>query len=153
MYNLKMNEEKTKLVKFSRRKQQLDEKQETFDFLGFTFYMGKSRRGKYLIKVKTKSKSIKAKLKKVNEWAREIRNKHTLNEIMEKAASKLRGHIQYYGVTFNFASVSKFAWQVRRILFKWINRRSQRKSFTEEQFSKYLDSIKFPKPKICFDLF
>jgi RNA-directed DNA polymerase len=152
-YKLKMNEEKTKLVKFSKRKEQQGERQETFDFLGFTFYIGRSRRGKIIPKVKTKGKTLRAKLKKVNIWAKEIRNKFTLNNIMKKAAVKLGGHIQYYGVSHNSRSVNIFTMEVTRILFKWLNRRSQRKSFTWEQFQKYLEKSKFPKARICHSLF
>ena len=152
-FNLRMNEEKTKLVKFSKRKQQQGEKQETFDFLGFTFYIGKSLRGKAIPKVKTRGKTLRAKLKKVNSWAKEIRNKFTMNNIMKKAAVKLSGHIRYYGVSHNSAGVCTFVLQVKRILFKWLNRRSQRKSFTWEQFKAYLDKIKFPEAKIHHRLF
>ena len=81
-YGLKMNADKTKLVKFSRRRQKT-ETQETFNFLGFTFYLGKSRKGYYLVKLKTNGKRFRSKLKKVNEWARSIRNKTTLQEIMK----------------------------------------------------------------------
>jgi RNA-directed DNA polymerase len=152
-YNLKMNEDKTKLVKFSKRKQQQGEDQETFDFLGFTFYLGESRGGKLVPKVKTRGITFRAKLKKVNVWAKEIRNQYTMNNIMKKAASKLRGHIQYYGVSHNSAAIETFVMQVRRILFKWLNRRSQRKSFTWDQFQAYLDRVKFPKARICHYLF
>jgi len=72
---------------------------------------------------------------------------------MKTAAAKLRGHIQYYGVSHNFKTVDNFACKVRRILFKWLNRRSQRKSFNWEQFQKYLDLIKFPQAKIYHKLF
>ena len=126
-YGLKMNEEKTKLVKFSKRKQKRGEAQETFDFLGFTFYIGKSRKGYLLIKLKTSCKRLRSKLKKVNEWARSIRNKIPLKEIMRIACAKARGHIQYYGVSHNFAEVAGFVYRVTGILFKWLNRRSQRK--------------------------
>jgi RNA-directed DNA polymerase len=152
-YELKMNEEKTKLVKFSIRKQKRGERQETFDFLGFTFYIGKSRKGFYLIKVKTIGKRFRSKLKKVNEWARTIRNKTSLKEIMKIAAAKTRGHIQYYGVSHNFSKVNIFILKVKRILFKWLNRRSQRKSFIWEKFQMLLDRINFPKAKICHKLF
>jgi hypothetical protein len=152
-FKLKMNEEKTKLVKFSRQKQSQGEAQETFDFLGFTFYLGKSRQGKILTKVKTKGKSLRVKLKKVNEWARANRNKYTMNNLMKTATAKLRGHIQYYGVSHNFRSVSTFVRDAERILFKWLNRRSQRKSFTWIQYRAYLSRINFPKAKICYVLF
>lgn len=152
-YGLKMNEEKTKLVKFSLSKQKQGESQETFDFLGFTFYIGKSRKGYFLVKMKTIGKRFRSKLKKVNEWARAMRNKASLNQIMKTAASKVRGHVQYYGVSHNYKSVSSFVCKVTRILFKWLNRRSQRKSFIWEKFKMLLDRISFPKAKICHKLF
>ncbi len=152
-YGLKMNEEKTKLVKFSNPKQKRNEPQETFDFLGFTFYIGKSRKGFHIIKVKTNGKRFRSKLKKVNEWARAIRNKTSLKQIMKVAAAKARGHIQYYGVSFNLTKVNSFIYRVTKILFKWVNRRSQRKSFMWEKFLLLLDSVNFPKAKICNKLF
>jgi RNA-directed DNA polymerase len=151
-YGLKMNEGKTKLVKFSKRKQRT-EAQETFDFLGFTFYIGKSRKGYYLVKLKTNGKRYRSKLKKVNEWSRSIRNKKPLKQIMKTAAAKMRGHIQYYGVSHNFVSVNNFIKATVEILFRWLNRRSQRKSFIWGQFQKLLDRIDFPKAKIHHKLF
>lgn len=152
-YGLKMNEDKTKLVKFSRSKQRQGEKQETFNFLGFTFYYAKAQKGYYLVKVKTNGKRFRCKLKKVNEWARTIRNKVRQNEIMKTAAAKVRGHVQYYGISYNSAAVNEFIYHVIRILFKWLNRRSQRKSFAWKQFQKFLNRIKFPGAKICHKLF
>jgi RNA-directed DNA polymerase len=152
-YGLKMNEDKTKLVKFSKSKQRHGEKQETFDFLGFTFYYAKSHKGYYLVKMKTNGKRFRTKLKKVNDWARAIKNEVPLKQIMKTAAAKARGHIQYYGISHNFVAVDKFLYHVKRILFKWLNRRSQRKSFEWEQFQKFLTRIKFPQAKICHKLF
>jgi group II intron reverse transcriptase/maturase len=151
-YGLSMNEKKTKLVKFSKRKQR-SEAQETFDFLGFTFYLGKARKGYYLVKVKTSGKRLRSKLKKVNDWARNIKNKTSLKQIMKTASAKVRGHVQYYGVSHNSANVGSFVDKVKIILFKWLNRRSQRKSFSWENFRIYLSRIDFPKAKICHKLF
>ena len=89
-YGLKMNEAKTRLVKFSKREQRKGNRQETFDFLGFTFYYGKSRKGYYLVQLKTSKKRRYSKLKKANEWARAIRNRISLNQIMKIAAAKVR---------------------------------------------------------------
>lgn len=152
-YGLKMNEDKTKLVRFSRRKREQGEAQDTFNFLGFTFYYGKTRKGNYVVKVKTDGNRFRSKLKKVNDWARTIRNRMPLKEVVKLAIAKIRGHIQYYGVSFNHAAVSKFIYRVERILFKWLNRRSQRKSFVWEQFRKFLDSVKFPRAQIHHKLF
>lgn len=152
-YGLKMNEEKTKLVPFSKRKQKLGEDQGTFDFLGFTFYLGKTRKGFYVVKVKTNGKRFRAKLKKVNDWARAIRNKLSMKQLMKTAAAKLRGHVQYYGVSHNYRAVEDFVYMTKRIMFKWLNRRSQRKSFNWEQFQEFLIRVNFPGAKICHKLF
>jgi len=152
-YGLKMNDDKTKLVKFSKRQNRQGTKQETFDFLGFTFYLGKSRKGFFVVKVKTSGKRFNSKLKKANDWARSIRNKIPLKEIMKIAAAKVRGHVQYYGVSHNCKAVNTFIFKVTRIIFKWLNRRSQRKSFCWERFYMYLGRINFSKAKICHRLF
>lgn len=152
-YSLIMNKDKTSLVKFSKRQWRLGIKQETFDFLGFTFYLGKSRKGTCLVKVKTCGKRFRSKLKKANEWARAIRNRIPLKQIMKIAATKVRGHVQYYGISFNLEMVEIFVDKITRILFKWLNRRSQRKAFNWDKFRQYLDRTRFPKAKICHKLF
>lgn len=77
-YKLTLNKEKTKLVSFSKRAYTRGEKQGTFDFLGFTFYFGKTQKGNTIAKLKTNGKRKRAKLKNVNRWAKEIRNKYPL---------------------------------------------------------------------------
>jgi RNA-directed DNA polymerase len=147
-YKLKLNEEKTKMVKFSKRKLYQGVKQETFDFLGFTWYLGKSRKGKIIPKVKSSGKRIRAKLKKVNDWCKDIRNKYKLPIIWTTFCSKLRGHIQYYGVSHNGKAVNGFIWKAVKIMFKWLNRRSQKKSFNWEQFTLFIARHPLPKVKI-----
>jgi len=152
-YKLKLNEEKTRMVNFSRRRANDGIKQETFDFLGFTFYFGKSRSGRYTVKLKTNGKRFRAKLKRVNEWARKVRNKLALKEIWGIFCSKLRGHVQYYGVSFNTNRVSEFLHQAKRIMFKWLNRCSQRKSFNWKQFTLFVNKFPLPVVKVHHKLF
>lgn len=133
-YKLKLNEDKTKLVEFSKKKARKGEQQGSFNFLGFTFYLGRSSKGIVIPKLKTNGKRMRAKLKKVNLWARETRNRVDLNTMWKIAKAKLRGHIQYYGVSFNTRQIEIFRGRVRGILFKWINRRSERRSMTWEEF-------------------
>jgi hypothetical protein len=71
----------------------------------------------YLIKLKTIGKRFRAQLKKANDWAKANRNKYSLRQLM-KAAAKIRGHVQYYGVFHNYNTVEVFVWKVLRILFK-----------------------------------
>jgi len=151
-YNLSLNEEKTKVVNFSKAVYRSKIKQGGFDFLGFTFYLGKSRKGYIISKVKTSGKRMSSKLKKVNDWCKAIRNKHKLPIIWQKFCIKLEGHIRYYGVSFNGYAIANFLHRARAIMFKWLNRRSQRKSFTWDKFQLFLDKNPLPKVKIWHSL-
>ena len=96
---------------------------------------------------------MRTKLKKVKEWIKEIKDRKPLKEIWKTFAAKLRGHINYYGVSHNAENVSKFLHEATKIVFKWLNRRSQRKSFTWEQFAKYIKTHPLPTVKIVHRLF
>jgi RNA-directed DNA polymerase len=152
-YKLQLNEEKTKLVPFNKRQAALGIKQGTFDFLGFTFYLGKSRSGRSIPKLKTRAKSVRTKLNRVTEWAKQIRNKIPLKEIWKVFCMKMRGHIQYYGVSFNIEKVRDFMYEGTRIMFKWLNRRSQRKSFSWEKFNLFIKMNPLPEARIVHRLF
>ena len=152
-FKLRLNEEKTKLVSFDKIKASQGIEQGTFDFLGFTFYLRKSVRGKYVPKLKTKSKGVKTKLKRVTEWWRQNRNLKRLRDLWGIFISKMRGHIQYFGVSHNIRHVDHFIRGATRIAFNWLNRRSQRKSFTWEQFNKFIKMYPLPKVKVVHRLF
>ena len=152
-FKLKLNEEKTTVTSFSRRKYEDGKKQGVFHFLGFTFYWGRSRKGRAIPKVETRGKSLRSKLKSVNEWARQIRNKYRLSHIWKIFGSKIRGHIQYFGVSFNTGRVEYFVHKAVKTLFKWLNRRSQRKSFNWEKFSLFVEKNPLPKIKVYHPFF
>ncbi len=152
-FGLKMNEDKTKLVKFSKSQSAKGILQETFDFLGFTFYIGRSKRGKALVKLKTCGKRLRSKLKKVNEWARMNRSRYKLDELWQRFIARMRGHIHYFGVSFNMKAVSKYVYKSTQIMFKWLNRRSQRKSFTWEEFNLLLQRCPLPDVVVKHRLF
>ena len=152
-YKLILNEEKTKMVKFSRVKVQQGIHQETFNFLGFTFYWGKTRKGIVVPKLKTSSKTMDTKLKKVTEWIKNIRSKAKMKEIWGTFCAKVRGHTQYYGVSFNSKQIQKFHWEATGIVYKWLNRRSQKKSFSWEKFLQFMERFPLPKARIYHALF
>jgi len=152
-FNLQLNAEKTKLVSFSKWAYYSDNKPGVFDFLGFTFYWGRSRKGRLIPKVKTSGKRFRSKLKNVNEWGRKVRNKYPQAIIWKIFRQKLDGHIRYYGVSHNIKSVINFRDKARRILFKHLNRRSQRKSCNWEKFERYEKLFPLPKARICHALF
>jgi RNA-directed DNA polymerase len=152
-HDLGLNEEKTKMVSFSKKGLANGERQGTFDFLGFTFYLGKSRKGHVIPKIKTVGKRLRGKLKAMDDWCKMIRNRLELNQIWLRFCAKLEGHIRYFGVSHNVRSVSVYIFQSCRLLYKWLNRRSQRKSFNWETFSSFLKLKGLPRARICHRLF
>lgn len=149
-YKLSLNEDKTHLVKFDKGDRR---KSGTFDFLGFTFYIGLSRQGVVIPKLKSCGKRLRVKLKGVNQWCKANRNKVRFRELWERFCRKLRGHIQYYGVSFNVQAVYRFTRQALRLFLKWINRRSQRRSMNNDQFKLFLTNYPAPMVRIYHRLF
>lgn len=153
-FKLKLNEMKTKMVKFSKLAYvQKRHKPESFDFLGFTFYWGRTRTGSAIPKVKSSGKRMRSKLKKVNAWAKAVRNEHEILTIWSLFCKKIGGHIRYYGVSFNSEQVEKFLFQSTAIMFRWLNRRSQRKSFTWDAFQEFIKVNPLPKVKVWHALY
>lgn len=152
-YKLELNEEKTSMVSFSKRNFRRDIKQGSFEFLGFRFYLGMTLKGATIPKVKTSGKRFRSKLNNVKTWARKIRNKIPLGEIWKTFCAKLSGHVQYYSVSFNTKMVAKFIHETRKIIFKWLNRRSQRKSFDWNKFILFVKKHPLPNAKVVHRLF
>lgn len=156
-FGLELAEDKTKIILFGKQewnqhKQRGQGKPETFDFLGFTHYCSQSQKGFFRVKRKTSRKKFRASLTRIKEWVRDNRTMQTV-EIIENLQKKLAGHYQYFGITDNIAMLSKYRYEVERILFKWLNRRSQKKSYTWQRFAKLLAFFPLPKPKIYVDIF
>ena len=149
-FKLKLNKDKTKIIVFNRFEK---ENSKSFDFLGFTFYLGSTKHGMIVPKLKSCGKKLRSKLTKVNLWCKENRNTKPLRELWKSLCRKLSGHAQYYGVSFNYKAVQGFIFKSVKIFFKWINRRSQRKSMNIDQFRLFLSKFPPPKPKICHRLF
>lgn len=152
-FKLQLNEDKTKLVSFSKREFGNGIKQDTFDFLGFTFYLGKSEAGRVMPKLKTRAKTIRTKLKKVKEWVRKFKNEVPLKEIWKTLGTKLKGHIAYYGVSHNVEGVNQFIRGTKWVMFKWLNRRSQRKSLSWKKYLFFIEANPFPKARVVHPLF
>lgn len=151
-YKLKLNEEKTTMVEFSRHRYVQGDKTGSFDFLGFTFYWGKTLRGSAVPKVKSSGKRLRSKLKRVNEWAKGLRNQYMTLNFWGRFCSKIAGHIRYFGVSFNIRGVKRFIHRATRIMFKWLNRRSQRKSLTWKRFDAFMQEYPLPKVRIWHPL-
>lgn len=152
-FKLKLNKEKTKVVPFSKAKARRGIRQGTFDFLGFTFHLGRSKRGTIVPKVKTAKKRFVTKMKRITKWAKKNRNKYKLKQLWKTFCAKLRGHIQYYGVSHNYEQVIDFVEKSKKIFYKWINRRSQKKSMNWEKFNRFCEKHPLPAVEIKHRLF
>jgi len=107
-FKLELNDRKTHLVSFSKVQTRKGIKQGVFDFLGFTFYLGRSRKGNVIPKVKTSGKRLRSKLTNVNLWARKVRNMARLPVIWKTFQAKMAGHIRYYArVLHKFISLAR----------------------------------------------
>jgi RNA-directed DNA polymerase len=156
-FGLEVEDSKTKIVELGRyaaeNARKRGQKAGTFDFLGFTHYCSKTRDGKrFRMKRKTSKKKFTAKLKEFKEFLKGSRTLPT-RVLMAKVQSKLRGHYNYYGVTDNSPGISRFYYEVERLLFKWLNRRGKRKCLNWDKFKLMLKHYSLPKPKIKVCLF
>lgn len=158
-YGLSLAEEKTKILEFGRfaaenRKKSGEGKPETFDFLGFTFYCGMDGKKRFFrCRVRTSKKKYRSKVLKMKEWIKRHRMM-PVEELVRKINEKLAGHYQYYGVTDNMREIKGFQNATKWLLFKWLNRRSQRRSYSQNDF--FIGLLRtFPilEPKIRVSLF
>jgi group II intron reverse transcriptase/maturase len=160
-FGLKVSEAKSRTIEFGRKSwlkaqaglsacdaQAGENKPGTFDFLGFTHYCGKTRRGKFKVAKKTAKKKLRQKLKAMNQWLKRIRNAVEMKVWWKTLCRKLVGHYRYYGVSGNMEGLKRYYWRTLRLTFKWVNRRSQKKSYTWEKFRRVLAWNPLPKPKI-----
>lgn len=146
-YGLELNEEKTNVIRFERNEQN------TFDFLGFTFYWGKKRKGKSQpLKIKTRQKTLHKKIREFDYWIKSVRSQMKLKEIWELTRAKLVGHFNYYGYADNQAKLSQFRYEAVKSLYKWLNRRSQKRSFNWEQFKRKLYYNRIPRTPAMSEL-
>ena len=120
--------------------------------MGFTFYCGRSRKGMPYIMPKTSSKKFRQKIRDIKVWIYANRDQ-SLKKLMGMLNLKLVGHYRYYGISFNGRMISNYKQQVRELLFKVLNRRSDRKSYTREGFIEMLKYYPLAMPKIYVSLF
>ena len=143
-FGLELADEKTKIIRFSRFEQS---ESYSFDFLGFEFRWGLSRNGKSIITRRTTRSKLRKSIKAVTIWCKENRHKR-IKTIVKMLNSKLRGYFNYYGVIGNSKGISQFYDETIKALYKWLNRRSQRRSFTRDEFKTKMKWYGLIKPKV-----
>lgn len=143
-YKLHLHPGKTKVIDLNRTIRGA----RSYDFLGFTHYMGKTQQGKLVLKRKTSRKKLTMAIRKTADWIKGNRHKK-MKELIHGVNLKLRGHYAYYGVTFNTRSLSLYYRQVERLLHKWLNRRGGKSNWPWERYVQLTrDWIPLVKPKI-----
>ena len=144
-FGLEVAQEKTNLLRFSRQDWR---KNGTFEFLGFEFRWGWGRWGKPALKRRTSRKKYRASLASFQQWCR----KHCRmrkDRFFAALNAKLRGYYHYYGIRGNFESIDDFFYQVTRMLYRQLNRRSQRRSYNWKGFAELIKVFKLERPHIC----
>ena len=143
-YGLEVAPEKTKTIRFGRNGGSYNGR---FDFLGFEYRWEPDRQGRPTVKRRTARKKLQGAVERMGEWLRTHRHRK-LPELMKTLAAKLRGHWNYYGVIGNSQSLSQYEYQVHGLLYKWLNRRSQKRSYTWKALNRLLERFSVPRPRI-----
>lgn len=144
-YNLEVAEEKTKILRFSRFQPGLKNR---FCFLSFEFYWDSDKQGKPRLFRRTGRKRLQTAKQKLTDYIKEKRHMRT-SLLLNSLIRKLRGHYNYFGVVGNLAGLYAVKDHVMKLLYKWLNRRSGRKSFTWERLKHTLSFNPLPVPVCC----
>ena len=140
-YNLEMNVEKSRKIDFSIKSGNV------FHFTNFTFYWSTDRGSlKKRLRVKTRRERLNIAIVEVNTWLKLNRNRYTTDKIWNHIKSILRGHFNYFGLGCNRPKLVHFYFAVNGLLYKWLNRRSQRKSINGAKFKRMLLRNPLPFP-------
>lgn len=143
-FGLELALDKTKTLRFGRHGGRHNGR---FDFLGFEFRWENSRAGRPVVKRRTAPKKLRAAVARFTEWMRSHRH-DKLGELMETLRFKLRGHWNYYGLIGNSKSLHQYWQQTTRLVFKWLNRRGQRRSYRWRSFGRMLDRFGIHHPRL-----
>jgi group II intron reverse transcriptase/maturase len=148
-FGLALHPDKTRLLPFRRPPagQKGGKGPATFDFLGFTLYWARTRKGRWGMHCKTRSASLRRIIQSVYDWCR--RHRHSSVKAQHAALTRrIQGHFNYFGVSGNFRSLLLVIEQAKRSWYKWLCRRSQRKRLTWERFADLLRDFPLPRPRI-----
>jgi group II intron reverse transcriptase/maturase len=151
-YGLRLHPDKTRLVRFVRPAYRgpsggWSGRRQSFDFLGFTFHWGKSRRGANIVRTKTAKDRFARSVRAVGHWCRANRHR-PVAEQRRALSAKLRGHYRYYGQRGNHRDLHRFYRQVQRVWRKWLDRRSWRGRMPWPRFQALLQLHPLAPPRI-----
>lgn len=156
-YGLTIHPDKTKLVPFVKPARQDDgapprSRLGTFDFLGFTHYWGRSRKGNWIVKRQTASSRLRRAIKTMALWCRRERHQ-PLDEQHRTLSRKLRGHYAYYGITGNFRALACFRRAVSKLWRQWLSRRSWAARLSWDRYLRLLEQFPLPPPLVVHSVY
>jgi group II intron reverse transcriptase/maturase len=157
-YGLTIHPEKTRLVPFTpppvRAMDNGPEGAEpgTFDFLGFTHYWGRSRKGNWIVKRQTAASRFRRAIMRVAEWCR-VHRHQPIQEQHTVLSQKLRGHYGYFGITGNYQFLARFHYVVRGLWRKWLSRRSWAGRLSWEVFCLLVGRYPLPPPRAVHSVY
>lgn len=150
-FGLTLHAEKTKLIEFGRFAEvncrNKGRKPPTFEFLGFVFFGGRTRNGKYSVMVKTVSKRLGRKLNEIRQWCKAHRHDPAWEQ-NSHLGQVMKGHYNYYGRQGNLRSLAQFSRGVERAWKYWLGRRGQGQRYSWRHFQSILRRYPLPRPNI-----
>lgn len=156
-FGLELSAEKTRVIPFGRyareNARRRGKKPPSFDFLGFTHFNDRTRKGYYKLGRSTSAKKFREKLQGIKEWVKKERYMMSLREWWPIFKAKLLGHQRYYGVSGNCASVRAFTREALYIVSKWVSRMSQKRLKALVRFWTFVKHNPLPTPKIYVNLY
>lgn len=141
-FGLRLSPTKTRRLVFSRE----GDGKASFDFLGFEYRWGQDRQGRPHLKRRTARKSLWASLRRFTDWCRSNRHRR-LGDLFGELNRKLAGYYRYFGIYGNHPSLRQFHTAAVRTLYKWLNRRSQPRSYNWAGFRALLQHFEVPQPR------
>jgi RNA-directed DNA polymerase len=143
-FGLEVAADKTKTLRFGQNGGPHNGR---FDFLGFEFYWEADREGKPRVKRRTATKKHLGAIKRMTEWVKEHRDRK-LSQMMKTLRAKLQGTWNYYGLIGNIRRMQLLYEATCRALYKWLNRRSQKRSLRWSALRQMLTRFQVPRPRI-----
>ncbi len=151
-FGLELAQEKTRCIEFGRFAREnaykRGEKPKEFTFLGFTHYCGKTRNGYFKVKRRTSRKKLGRSLRELSHWAKKVHYVLKKGQMLRQARVRVAGHLNYYAITDNLERCGYYVYRATHILYKWLNRKSQRKAYTWERFAQALVWVGWPKVRV-----
>lgn len=146
-FNLELEKSKTRILPFGRFKGNKD----NFDFLGFTFYNGKTTTGKYRPIIKSSKKKLKQKKQNVKKWFHEKMHEPIL-EVGETLKKKIIGHYIYYGISGNYIAILGFYKYIKYTWFNTLKKRGQKNKIKYLDFLRIWKWLKIPEPRLYVNI-